>query len=864
MAGNENFSPEVAASDYEKIKEIFSAAVELAPARRAAFLDANCTDAQLRREVESLLEARDEADDFLNDLSAVRVVQDSYERGNRFIGQKIDKYRIEREIGRGGMGVVFLAAREDFRQQVALKIIKRGMDSEAIVERFAREREILAALNHPYIARLLDGGTTPDGLPFFVMEYVEGMAVDEYCRKKAVSETARLELFRKICAAVQFAHQKLIVHRDLKPSNILVTDDGTPKLLDFGIAKLLNASDAQETQTNQRVLTPAYASPEQLRGEIVGTTSDVYSLGLILSEMLEVPSHKFRVAGSSSGRPNLNPETNRQKTKTQNLNSDLSNILAMSLRADAMRRYGSSEAFSEDIRRYLEGLPVSARRDSSFYRASKFVRRNAAAVSVSGLLILSLIGGLAATVWQWRIAQRERAVAEERFNTLQKSSRSMITEINGALMDLPSTLPARRLLLERAMEQLDALAAGAENNPQVQVDLGDAYQNINYLPDKTLDERVALLHKSMSFYEKVVASDARSIPARKGLAMDNVNLADIARMQGDIPTAAEHNRQAVDLLEAVIRDEPESVENQTDLWNVYYNAALTFNLQGRAAESLEICRRMTPLADKLKAENPVDLSGNEFRRPYLSRALAGGNLIYLGRYDEALPEIDFAIEANRQQRAAHPDSLYARLDEAVFKGRLANALEKKGAGEEALKVMRESLALNEKLAAENAKDNYYLGTAARSRTVFGQLLARTGKFAEAVSYFQNAIRMEEEILAKDAAQRQSKFDLAAALGGLGNAFFQTGKRDEGLAKQRQSLAIYAELSVAGSGDSVLRRDFAEVAAETAENLLLANEADAARALFQQSYDVLKPMQEQQTLSAFDAALLEKVADHLKS
>jgi tetratricopeptide (TPR) repeat protein len=272
---------------------------------------------------------------------------------------------------------------------------------------------------------------------------------------------------------------------------------------------------------------------------------------------------------------------------------------------------------------------------------------------------------------------------------------------------------------------------------------------------------------------------------------------------------------------------------------------------------------MTPLADKLKTAKPVDLSGNEFRRPYLSRALAGGDLIYLGRYDEALPEIDFAIEANREQRAAHPDSLYARLDEAVFKGRLANALEKKGEPEEALKTMRESLALVEKLAAENAKDNYYVGTAARSRTVFAQMLARAGKFAEAASYFESAVRTEQEILSKDAAQRQSKFDLAAALGGLGNALFQSGKTDEGLAKEREALRIYAGLSVAGSGDSVLRRDFAEVAAQTAENLQRKTDAAEAQALFRQSYDVLVPMREQQTLSAFDAALLEKVANRLK-
>ena len=620
----------------------------------------------------------------------------------------------------------------------------------------------------------------------------------------------------------------------------------------------------RETQTNQRVLTPAYASPEQLRGEAVDTRSDVYSLGLILSEILGIKNPKPKVQSFSDAAPKATIQTNKQniKTKPQNLNTDLSNILAMSLREDAARRYGSSEAFSEDIRRYLEGLPVSARKDSSFYRASKFVNRNRISVGVFALFILSLIGGLAATAWQWRIAKHERSVAEERFDALRRSSSSMIGEINGALIDLPSSAPARKLLLERAMEQLDVLAANSENNPQLQNDLGDAYQNLNYLPDKTLDERIELLDKSMSFYEKVTYSDSKNIKARKGLAIDNVNLADISREQGDIPKAAEYNRKAVELLEGVIKDEPNNVENQTDLWNVYYNASLTFNLQGRAADSLEICRKMSPLAEKLAKENPVDLSGNEFRRPYLGHGLAGADLIYLGRYDEALTEINSALEANKAQQSTHPDSNYAQLDEAVFKERLAKILERRGAAEVALKTMRESLGISEKLAAENSKDNYYLGSAASTRTHLAQMLARNGKFVEAIPYFQSAIKSDGEILAKDAQQKQAKFNLAASYGGLGNAFALTGKMDEGLIKQQKAIEIYSEINVPSSGDSILRRDFAEVAEQTAENLLKKKDFARARQLFQQSFDILKAMREQETLSAADADLMGKIAVQL--
>ena len=457
-------------TNYERIKEIFAVAVELAPAERGKFLDENCLDEFSRGEVESLLKAREQAGDFLENLSAVAVVQNSFEKNenNNLINQKIDKYRILREIGRGGMGVVYLAAREDFHQQVALKIIKRGMDSDAILERFKREREILAALVHPFITRLLDGGTTEEGTPYFVMECVEGTPLDEYCRNSELSEKEKLELFRKICAAVSFAHQKLVVHRDLKPSNILVTSEGEPKLLDFGIAKLLNSTDGDNTQTNQRVLTPAYASPEHLRGEIVGTTSDVYSLGVILTELLGVDKKRLETQNSST---------------IQHLNKDLRNILVKSLRGDAACRYQSVEQLGEDIRRYLAGLPITARKDSAVYRLTKFVQRNRIAAAIALLFAASLIGGFAATLWQKREAERERLLAEHRFDNLRKLSNSLVTEIYGAIQNLPGSLPARQLMLKRALEQLDALAEEAGDNTDLEDELATAYYNLAQLPD---------------------------------------------------------------------------------------------------------------------------------------------------------------------------------------------------------------------------------------------------------------------------------------------------------------------------------------------------------------------------------------------
>jgi eukaryotic-like serine/threonine-protein kinase len=858
--------------NYEKVKEIFSAALELSTAERDEFLAAQ--DKELRREVESLLLANEEAGNFLNEASAVEVVQNSIGKSDNLAGQKIDKYRIEREIGRGGMGVVYLATREDFQQQVALKLIKRGMDSDAIIERFAREREFLASLNHPNIARLLDGGTTDEGTPYFVMEYVEGTPVDEYCKTEKPSEKEKLELFLKICAAVAFAHQKLIVHRDLKPSNILVDKTGDPKLLDFGIAKLLNSTD-RETQTNQRVLTPAYASPEQIRGEMVGTTSDVFSLGVILKELLTkekvvsaaVAERLKSSVNETKSKKRISPNSPFSTPRSPTLKGDLHDIVAQAARQEVSRRYASVEAFSEDIRRYLADLPIAARKDSFAYRASKFVQRNRIAAAAAVLLLLSLIGGIAATIWQARIAQRERALAEQRFESLRKSSRSMVSEIHAAMMNLPGSLEARKLLLQRAVEQLDTLATGAGDNRQLQLDLADAYQNIGYLPDKPLAERTELFNKSIAFYQNILAADPKHIEARKGLAMSKVNLADFARLRGETDEALNYNREAVALLESIVADEPDNLKHKTALWNVSYNAALTLTQTGRAAEALDICRRMRDVAVELREKDSTDTSDNKFRRPYLSLGLASSSLIFLGRYDEAITEIRTALEENAKTRQMYPEGMIERLDESVFNWRLSMALERSGKMQEAIEAMKKSLDVVEQLAKDSPKDSMYQTSAAEFNSLFGHLLVRrAGKEGEAVNYFNRAIELGEKAIAADAQQKQAKADLAYAYGGRGYALAKTGKTVEGINDGRKALAIYEELSTENSSNAASLRNYADALRLTGETLLLLpneHSKNEGQVLLEKSLAIWLKMRERGILSRFDEQQPAKIQNQIR-
>ena len=430
------------AERWQQIEEVFQAALDCGPQERSALLDSACgDDRELRGEVESLLQSHDQpfatASAFHDGMLLLEHHAERFREGER-----VGPYRIVREIGRGGMGSVFLAARADdaFQKLVAIKIIRRGLDTDDILRRFQSERQILARLDHPNITRLLDAGATDDGLPYFVMEYIEGEPIDQYSDGHKLNVTERVKLFQAVCAAVGYAHQNLVIHRDIKPGNILVTKEGVPRLLDFGIAKLLGveAEQAGATLTLARRLTPEFASPEQLRGEPITTVSDVYSLGVLLYLLLTGHRPHRALAGNPEElanailskdpeRPSLEvtrteetpsgcitPESvsaTREGTPERlrrRLHGDLDNIVLMALRKEPQRRYVSVDRFSEDISRHLGNLPVVARRDTMGYRVAKFTRRHAAGVSAAVLVSVILVAGISTTLWQAHVARRER------------------------------------------------------------------------------------------------------------------------------------------------------------------------------------------------------------------------------------------------------------------------------------------------------------------------------------------------------------------------------------------------------------------------------------------------------------------------
>jgi eukaryotic-like serine/threonine-protein kinase len=471
---------------WKQIEEVFGAAADLPPAERAAYLDQACReDAELRAEVESLLAAGDSG--YSRFGSAIGDFAATVAEGGPSMpqGRTVGAYEILSEIGRGGMGAVYLAQRADrqFRKKVALKVARFSpLGDPFAIERFRHERQILASLEHPHIARLLDGGETEEGLPYLVMEYIEGSNILDYANAARLDTNARLGLFLKVAGAVQYAHQALVIHRDLKPANILVTQAGEPKLLDFGISKLLEPGPDQtrvHTSTGMRLLTPDYASPEQVRGQAVTTATDIYSLGAVLFELLT--GRKAQILKDYTAieidqvvceKPVERPSATAPLLK---LSPDLDVIVLKAMHKEPARRYASVEHLADDVRRYLDGLPIQARGDSAGYRARVFVKRHRVAVTAALFVALSLVAGIAATAWQAREARRQADQAQLRFRQVRQLANRFLFEFDEQVRKLEGSTPAREMIIRTAQEYLDSLSRDADQDPQLRQELAAAY-----------------------------------------------------------------------------------------------------------------------------------------------------------------------------------------------------------------------------------------------------------------------------------------------------------------------------------------------------------------------------------------------------
>ena len=748
---------------WQTVKEILDAALDLDPSDLPGFLARACGDDDLlRRQVESLLAAQKESQDFLmRPVFSLRGAAAGERRSDA--GLRAGSYELRSELGRGGMGTVWLARRADgeLERQVAVKILKRGMDTDEIVGRFQAERQILADLDHPFVARFLDGGSTADGRPYVVMEHVEGQPIDRYCDDRRLSIRERLRLFRKVCAAVQFAHQNLVVHRDLKPANILITRRGEPKLLDFGIAKLLKTDShrcATATALGTAPLSPPYASPEQVRGGPINTASDVYSLGVVLYELLTGhPPYRFdtlrpeqvarviceqtptrpstavrRTEGlaAADGPPELTSADSVGRARSEDrtrlgrrLRGDLDTIVLKALRKEPERRFASVEQLSEDLRRHLEGLPIRSRRATFAYRTGKFLRRHALGAATAAIFVALILAFAITMTLQRQQISGERDRAET------------VTEFLVEFLRAPDPKRARG----ETVTVLEALDAGVERldeqlaaEPEIRAALLDAIGRVY--------GNLALDNAARPLLETALELRRDSFGEDHVLVAESLH--NLANVVDDAQQAESLRRRA---LAVQRRAYP---HGHVDLARGLNNLAISLHRSGQLASAEELAREALEMKLRLagEADSSVAVAMNTL----------AGVLSEQGEAGEAESLYRRSIDSRRQLDGPVDPGLAATLNN------LAVLRTDRGDVEEAIELYRESLEIRRKLYRG---DHPRLVSGLKN---LGALLASDGDPQAAIGLLEEALAMQRR-LAGDAglmpALIKKHLALTAAAGG---------------------------------------------------------------------------------------------------
>lgn len=835
---------------WQNIKNLLSATLDLPESERDSFL-ARENDEELRREVEKLLDALDKAEDFIEKPILIEQGVAEDESNDVFIGKNIENYLILEKIGAGGMGAVYLAEKlnSDFKQKVALKIIKRGMDSELILKRFATERRILSSLKHPNIAQLIDGGISSENLPFFVMEFVEGKPLNEFCRENNLSLEERLEIFRRICAAVEHAHKNLVIHRDLKPANILVTEDKIPKLLDFGIAKLLAADDSETTitMTQGKMFTPEYASPEQILGKTVTTSTDVYSLGVILYELLtqhrpfDTKGKSFdeivkNVCETEPPRPSATLENQFPTTETEpqtvqipknKLRGDLDNIILKALRKEPTERYGSVQQLSEDVSRFLRGLPILARPQTMKYRFGKYFKRHKIGVLAAALVLVSLFTGISVATWQAIIARRERAKAEQRFKEVRQIANTVLFDYYDKIKDLPGTIELRQKIVLDTIKYLDNLAADNTDDISLKRELARAYDKVSEvqfgLNNGNIGDSSGSLKsaaKALELAEQVVADKNSTLEDRRFLADMYVSLAGARGETGDLQADVDLKKKAIEIYEKIYNAEPNDVKAENDLAKGYFFIATPMKFIGDTDGAIENLQKSAEIYKKLEVQVPNE---PKYRRNVaLSYKYLPPLFLRQGKTDEAVKASQNAAEIDEKRLNSAPNDLQIKYDLSRSYEILAESFLEKKDIKNAENFALKAVGLVKEVAETDPKNSYYQDGFGLSIKVLSNVRQRQNQPLEAIKLTKQAVEIWEQTVKKDATDIFTKVNLA-----------------KGYAQIGESYVMLAEIS----GNVKTRRENFEI----------------AKNWFQKSGEIWRELEKNQTIFAFNKKDFEKVA-----
>jgi serine/threonine-protein kinase len=811
---------------WQRLESLFHAAAEMNPSARKKYLDQACAgEDELRRQVESLILCSNESQQIIDGV----ISKEAAGVTGLAIGERIGQYEIVRELGQGGMGVVYLALRADdqFQKHVAIKLMRSEFMSRSTVERFRTERQILANLEHPGIAGLLDGGDTAAGWPYVVMEYVDGVPVDIYCARHRLSIRERLVLFCRIADAVSYAHRNLIVHRDIKPENVLVTAGGDPKLLDFGIAKLLTSDAASSTPASmrnltiaaERLMTPGYASPEQARGEPITTLSDVYSLGVLLYKLLteRMPLHigstrasdiEREICDTAPTRPSMAARETGAWLKLSKASAhDLDTILLVALEKDPQRRYSSVEAFQEDIERYLGGFPVQARSSSFAYHASKFVGRHRWGVAGATLALLLIVGFSIGMAVLAKRLQQQRNQAQMQLERSGRVSHLLESVFVGADPESArGTNPTARQLLDRgSMEVSQTLNKEPEIQASLFSTLGRVYESLG-----VFNRAEQLLKQSLDLRRKV--SGDNSIETATGL----YDLASVLDQNGQNAEAEKMAKKALALRQSLTG--PRSREtaqalNELGLIELYKGdprqaealfeqaIAILDKLPGQTSEDMVwVLANDTHLlqengdfaAAEIKARRMLAIAKSDLGEDHPETAQAmtilGELLNALGKYDEAESLFRQSIALRRKVLGPRHNSL------GMTEGDLASLLEDKGEFDEAEQLYGDALSIQTDALGPESR------SVAIDENNLASLYEDRGLYDKAEPLFRKSLELREKLLAPDSPL------VARAKGNLGKLLVERGKLVE--AKQLLDSAL-----------AIRRKKYGETHPETAASYL---------------------------------------------
>jgi eukaryotic-like serine/threonine-protein kinase len=736
---------------WSEVKTVLSGVLDADPAQRPSILDRLCgSDTELRTTVESLLAMESKADQL--DTAAFpgsALWADTPDQPPAQIGP----YTILNEIGRGGMGVVYLADRDDgeYRKRVAIKLItsaRPGANSDHpnLDQRFRRERQILAHLEHPGIARLLDGGATPSGQPYFVMEYVEGPPLLVWCDEHRLAVPARLSLFLSVCDAVAHAHRKLIVHRDLKPGNILVTPSGEPKLLDFGLARVLDSdTDTEITQAGPMPMTVAYASPEQIRGELQTVASDVYSLGVILYELLT--AHRpYQLANSSFAetiRVTCEQEPIPPSQFRRQLAGDLETILLKALAKDPRLRYPTVDEFAADLRRHIDGQPIHARPATFFYRAGKFLRRHRIATPAAALaaaLIISFAG------LSWFEARR----AQRRFNDVEKLAHSVMFEFHDAIEKLPGSTAARELLVSRALEYLENLSRESAGDPRLAREIALGYSRIGDVQGN----------------------------------LGNANL-------GKMPAALESYRKAEQILARLLARAPADDSLRLDYLRISGGLAGAYDVNGDQVNARRLSEKNLLLATAALRAHPND---PDFMRAMMgAQSIAGDLLIGEKKYEEAIPIRRTILDLQRRFVEAHPGDAIARVNLALAHKRLGALYGVVKRYEEGRREYEEARVIDEEYLRTDRGPRAQLDLS-YDYSDLGWVTIRLGDQAAALALYRKAQTLRESAAAADPNDSRAAVAVASITERIANQLRRLRDLPAALQEMQHAIALWKQLA----------------------------------------------------------------------